>query len=998
MKYPNPARMGRTAAAAIGAWALLLGVAVQAQPSVTSLYPDGSVQFQATNFLSINLSSSDPNGIPSSAISITLSANDLNANLVTNYTATTGHGLTVSGPAAAPVVTLPLSLTNALYTVIIQATDATGALLQTNIFDTVIPVYIWECEDWDYTGGPNNLPAQFFDNPQVDAYNGLSGTPLVDANNLSGTGIGNAYVRGTDTGNLGTEVTLDIPRTNFLDASGIDYDIGWATKGNWLNYTRTYPKGQYNVVLRASGFTAGPDSASLSLVTSGVGTANQTLQKLGVFNIPNTENTPPNYDTYQDFVDVTLVDTAGNPIVVTTTGNPETFRLNYDGGSWNGNYLMFVTPDFSKLPKPFVSNVSPDATTTMFCATNTFSFSANSADGISPSGVQVTLNGAPAAGVSFSGPATNLQVSLPLTLNVPYKINIQLTDSAGSSSYSTSFGTYADNNYTWECEDWDYTGGPNSLPAQFFDNPQVDFYTGLAGTDLVDAHNGSGGNANYRPNTGGLGNEPNGDIVRAQYAAAGTNDYDIGWTGSGNWANYTRTYPAGVYSVVLRASGNNGGNNCVQLMEVTSGVGTSTQTATEMGQFNIANTSNWQLYTFNPMSDANGNPVVITNTGSVMTYQLKEISGGWNGNFVMLVPQDTIRPRISGLYPNGQAMFQRTNTLSFSASSSLPIATSNVFVTLDGVLQTNLIISGTPTNLSVLCPGVSLDMPHSASIVVNTPNNDGAVSSFYFDTFSPNNYTFEAEDWDYNSGLFFNNPQLDFYAGQAGTAGVDANNLSTGVTDAYRGSASDAGDLGNEVTGDVLRAQYISGSTNDYDVGWTGAGNWANYTRNYPAGSYHVWARASGNNNPGVTNGVSLSWVTGGLGTATQTTNLIGLFNFPYTGGYQTYSFTPLVDANSNLVTLTATGAQSTLQMYENAGGYNLNFFMLVPVQVVHPTLSVSQSGGNVTISWSPAGGTLLSSPALSGPTAIWTPVGTANPTVINSAFNKVQYFRVQVN
>jgi hypothetical protein len=46
-------------------------------------------------------------------------------------------------------------------------------------------------------------------------------------------------------------------------------------------------------------------------------------------------------------------------------------------------------------------------------------------------------------------------------------------------------------------------------------------------------------------------------------------------------------------------------------------------------------------------------------------------------------------------------------------------------------------------------------------------------------------------------------------------------------------------------------------------------------------------------------------------------------------------------------------------------------------------TLTASQSGSNLTISWTPAGGTLESTPALTGATTVWGMVGTANPTNI---------------
>ena len=90
---------------------------------------------------------------------------------------------------------------------------------------------------------------------------------------------------------------------------------------------------------------------------------------------------------------------------------------------------------------------------------------------------------------------------------------------------------------------------------------KFDAYVGLDGTPGVDGNDvSSGGGTAYRPDdTSNQGNEVNGDVKRAQYVALGTNDYDIGWTAAGQWANYTRTYPAGVYNVMFRAAGNTGG-------------------------------------------------------------------------------------------------------------------------------------------------------------------------------------------------------------------------------------------------------------------------------------------------------------------------------------------------------------------------------------------------------------------------------------------------------
>jgi hypothetical protein len=57
-------------------------------------------------------------------------------------------------------------------------------------------------------------------------------------------------------------------------------------------------------------------------------------------------------------------------------------------------------------------------------------------------------------------------------------------------------------------------------------------------------------------------------------------------------------------------------------------------------------------------------------------------------------------------------------------------------------------------------------------------------------------------------------------------------------------------------------------------------------------------------------------------------------------------------------------------------------------------TATITQSDGNVVIGWSPAGGTLYSSPAL-GADASWTAVGTDNPATISVGSGNA-YYRVQ--
>ena len=62
-----------------------------------------------------------------------------------------------------------------------------------------------------------------------------------------------------------------------------------------------------------------------------------------------------------------------------------------------------------------------------------------------------------------------------------------------------------------------------------------------------------------------------------------------------------------------------------------------------------------------------------------------------------------------------------------------------------------------------------------------------------------------------------------------------------------------------------------------------------------------------------------------------------------------------------------------------------------LPIPAVPANLTVTQSGNNVIVSWTPTGGRLLSSSSLAGP---WTVVGTANPATVPIS-GAAQFFRI---
>ena len=114
----------------------------------------------------------------------------------------------------------------------------------------------------------------------------------------------------------------------------------------------------------------------------------------------------------------------------------------------------------------------------------------------------------------------------------------------------------------------------------------------------------------------------------------------------------------------------------------------------------------------------------------------------------------------------------------------------------------------------------------------------------------------------------------------------------------------------------------------DFKMGWNDAGDWFNYTRDFPeGGSYAVYGRFSSGGNPVA---VDLSVVTAGQGTEDQTLESAGTFTGPATGGWDTMQFFPLKDADGNLATVGLSG-QSTVRLTILPGNVDMNYLAFVP-------------------------------------------------------------------
>jgi hypothetical protein len=272
------------------------------------------------------------------------------------------------------------------------------------------------------------------------------------------------------------------------------------------------------------------------------------------------------------------------------------------------------------------------------------------------------------------------------------------------------------------------------------------------------------------------------------------------------------------------------------------------------------------------------------------------------------------------------------------------------------------------------------------SVVLNVTNLDGVTSTYTnnFDTFSQNNFMVEADEFDFNGGQFIDNSiqtatavgaanSYYFYPGDnennSAEYGIDYTTTNvTGETYLYRvdGNTPEtvsvvATAVGTEVTSDSLRDKFINegsgaqppfenvpgepvpATNTDYDVGWWTPGAWLNYTRTFPTNTYRVWGRLA--SSAPYTN-ATVSLVTQGQGTSSQTTQLLGDFADASANGFQSWHWVPLTGANGQPVTLSLGGVQ-TLQVTAPPGAaegsVNGHFFMFAPY-VAPSTFSIKAS------------------------------------------------------
>ncbi len=329
-------------------------------------------------------------------------------------------------------------------------------------------------------------------------------------------------------------------------------------------------------------------------------------------------------------------------------------------------------------------------------------------------------------------------------------------------------------------------------------------------------------------------------------------------------------------------------------------------------------------------------------------------------------------PIITEVAPLEGANFLPASTqVTFRITDDADIPDAGVKVTLNGTAYTTtngLTLSAAGANRTASLGGFAANQTYLGQISVTDAGNVERTATVAFDTFTGDDPVVEIEDYNFESGGYFNSPVRtaeglgsadNSYTDRVGTPGVDYSDTRTapnGTDTAYR--TQDFVRMAHSL--DRRRAQFNNDNgVYDYDVSDLAADEWMNYTHEFATGTYVVYLREAVVN---LTHGDSvLEQVTSDATQPDQTVKAIGSF-LATTSGYTSRNV-PLTDgAGLNQLKLRLSG-KTTLRLHtitpdDSTGNRLLNYLIFVPVAdagVQRATIaSLSPANGTTTSTTEP--------------------------------------------
>jgi hypothetical protein len=515
-----------------------------------------------------------------------------------------------------------------------------------------------------------------------------------------------------------------------------------------------------------------------------------------------------------------------------------------------------------------------------------------------------------------------------------------------------------------------------------------------------------------------------------------TSNYSHGWSG-GDWFNYTREFPTNetggwweVYIGLSYGGDTNPGRLSATLSRVTEGVGTTTQTLETLGTFNGPGTGAWGRNSLVPMRTASG-AMAVVNLKGLNTVRAAISSGDYD--FLIFSQASPPPPSLSAAPLDSVKRNEMILdwTIQNGATQVNP-STVKVFLNNEDVTS-SATVTPTATGATIHLDRAGTmyaagELPWRITFSDNaaqpqTVTSTGNVVVNPYPT--PGVFVIEAEDFNYSEDNVVggkSNPQAGVegfdvnvmpylagaYNGLSAIKGIDFNNNDEEQSNVYRTELdpdpenTEAGmaglndiNIGSSTGNRYTNDRGVYETTSNYKIGWTGAGDWANYTRTFPANEYTVWAAMSyDGRGAGLMSG-SLDLVTSDPAQPGQTTQRLGDFSSGASGGWSRNELVPM-KTNGVIAKINLGGVQ-TVRFNMPSGDFD--YLVFVPQTSQPPAPEITDvrlnANGSVTVEWT-GGGILETATTITGP---WTEVtGATSPfTYTPTPADPIRFVRIKV-
>lgn len=380
------------------------------------------------------------------------------------------------------------------------------------------------------------------------------------------------------------------------------------------------------------------------------------------------------------------------------------------------------------------------------------------------------------------------------------------------------------------------------------------------------------------------------------------------------------------------------------------------------------------------------------------------LTGGVIGNYVDSTTLPPTAPVIT-TRPVGRH-FKKGDTLTFTAA-----ATASDPVTYQWFRSKKPIAGATGTTLTIANAGP--EAVGDYMFVVTATNKNGSVSTESYPdddvrAIMDDAFVIESEDFNHGGGKTVAAASTmplagNLYDGLDGLPGIDFHLVGQSTGDgaangnAYRNGSTAVVDfptspeaLGNvDITGDGGNSDRGSYTfTTNYKIGWGDAGEWYQYTRDFPPGVYNA-VLSAGLDGRGTDNlGSTLQIVTGDPTKVGAATTTVGTLLSNGTGAWSSDDLIGYKNADGTMAEMTL-GAKTTVRTVMSVGGYDFDYVLFYKIRDIGgsgPTIAIG-ADGKITYT-----GTLTGADNAAGP---FTPVsGATSPFTPNTGAAAQKFYR----